>query len=225
MFGLFKKKKVEKVARKSKDLKVSVIMPIFLGEYEGCAKDREKKFERAVISFTVQNYKNKELIIISDGCDIAEEIYNKSLVYKDVHFYKIEKQPLFSGNVRNEGIKKATGDIICYLDSDDALGITHLQTIANAFERENELDWVYYNDLLLPPYQNASVRDVNVFEGSIGTSSIAHWRTLPYGNWKDCDGYGHDWVFIKRMLEHNPNYKKIMGAEYYVCHLPNIFDN
>jgi glycosyltransferase involved in cell wall biosynthesis len=223
MLEFLRRKK--KVTRKSKDLMISVVMPVFLGEYEGCASDREEKFKRAVMSFVMQTYKNKELIIISDGCDIAEKIYKDCLIYPNILFKKIKKQPLFSGNVRTQGITEAKGDIICYLDSDDMLGASHLQTIANAFTSDSSLDWVYYNDLLLPPSNMPSVRDVNLFEGSIGTSAIAHWKLLPYGNWKGCDGYGHDWMFIERLMKRNSNYKKIMGTEYYVCHLANTFDN
>lgn len=223
--GWFRKKKNKRVQQKATDLKISVVMPVFLGEYEGCASGREEKFKRAVMSFVMQTHKNKELIIISDGCDIAEKIYKDCLVYPNILFKKIKKQPLFSGNVRTKGITKAEGDIICYLDSDDMFGASHLQTIANGFSNDNSIDWVYYNDLLLPPSNMPSARDVNLWEGSIGTSAIAHWRTLPHGNWDGCDGYGHDWTFIKRLMQHNPNYKKLMGTEYYVCHLANTFDN
>ena len=45
-------------------LKVSVVMASFLGEYSGAAKNRDKKFLRAVKSFKNQTYDNKELIIV-----------------------------------------------------------------------------------------------------------------------------------------------------------------
>jgi len=222
MFKLFKKKKNPE--RKTENLKISVIMPVFLGDYKGCAKNRNEKFKRAVISFTQQTYKNSELIIVSDGCDISQKIYNDYLVYPNIKFIRIDKQPLFSGNVREKGLEEAKGDIVCYLDSDDILGFSHLETIANNFSNNKAIDWAYFNDLLLPPNTNASVRDVNIAEGSVGTSSIAHRHDCNV-SWKGCDGYGHDWSFIKQMLNSHPSYKKIMGAEYYVCHLPNIFDN
>ena len=223
MFNIFKKK--TKTPRKISNLKVSVVMPVYLGEYEGAAKDREEKFKRAVISFTSQLYKNKELIIVSDGCDIAEKVYKECLVYKEVKFIKIKKQPLFSGNVRDEGVKNATGDVICYLDSDDALGLNHLKVIAQAFEKDPNLDFVYYNDVLLPFMNNPQPREVHLEYESVGTSSIAHRSDLPKVAWKDCDGYGHDWKFIEKLINGGFSYSKIYGAEYYVCHVPNMFDN
>ena len=225
MFRFLKRNKsisIPKQVRNITNPKISVIMPVFLGDYEGCAKDRVEKFKLAVITFDRQTYKNKELIIISDGCNIAEEIYNNYLVYENVVFKKIDKQPLFSGNVRNEGLKIASGDIICYLDSDDFIGENHLQVIAQNFSSEPDNDWVYYNDLLFPPSLEVTVREVTVNHGMIGTSSIAHWKDLD-ASWKDLDGYGHDWEFIQKLISNKTKFKKIYGAEYYVCHIPNIF--
>lgn len=222
MFNFFKKKKNTPVERKTDDLKISVIMPVFLGAYEGCADNREEKFKSAVISFVRQSYENKELIIVADGCDEAEKIYNECLVYDTIIFKKIKKQPLFSGRVRDEGLKLATGDIICYLDSDDMFGEYHLQSIVDGFSNKKELDWVYYNDLIVPPKSQPQIRNVSLEHGSIGTSTVAH-RIDCNVSWKNMDGYGHDWKFIQQLLDKHPNYEKIFGAQYYVCHLANIF--
>jgi glycosyltransferase involved in cell wall biosynthesis len=119
--------------------KISVIMPVTLGLYHGCALNRVEKFNRAVNSFINQNYKNKELIIISDGCDIAEDIYVKNFNnYNNILFEKQEKATAFSGSVRNKGISLATGDWICYLDSDDFFGDKHLELLASQITNELE---------------------------------------------------------------------------------------
>ena len=67
-------------------MKISVVMASFLGEYEGCASDRENKFIRAVRSFLGNKYENKELVIVGDCCSITENILNitvpdSSLIY------------------------------------------------------------------------------------------------------------------------------------------------
>jgi len=58
-----------------KNLKVTVIMASYLQDYSGSAKNREKKFIRAVKSFKNQTYENKELIIVSDGCIKTIELF------------------------------------------------------------------------------------------------------------------------------------------------------
>ena len=91
-------------------------------------KNLDRKFVRAVKSFLNQTYQNKELIIVSDGCQVTEYLYDEHFKNNPlVKFKLINKQPLYSGNVRNTGLEMATGDIISYLDSDDVISKNHLQ--------------------------------------------------------------------------------------------------
>ena len=204
-------------------MKVSVIMPSYLGEYEGASKDREEKLKRAINTFIAQEDVEKELIVVSDGClktTMICEKYNSKAV--EIKVVKMEKQPLFSGNVRSEGIKHATGDIICYLDSDDMFGVRHLESIVSQF-KENDYDWCYYNDTVKTS-QGLMLRTVDVSEGYIGTSSIAH-KNIKDLNWNNCDGYGHDWTFVQKLLNYSKNYGRIYGTTYIVCHIPNLVDD
>lgn len=198
-------------------------MPSYLGEYEGAASDRETKFLRAVRSFVNQTYQDKELIIVSDGCEITRELLtnNMSEWGSCVDLVCIDKQPLFSGNVRATGVEIASGEIICYLDTDDFLGLNHLQVIANNMRVH---DWVYFDEYLnqgtvKPP----AVKSVELLKDSAGTSSIAHLKeNAP--SWHGCDGYGHDWIFIDRLMNWSKNYKKMYGASYQICHIPRLLD-
>ncbi len=86
---------------------VSVIIPTY---------NREHVLERAIQSVLNQTYKNYELIIIDDGStDDTSKILDK--YDKDIRHYSM----LHSGvsAARNFGIKKAYGDWIALLDSDD----------------------------------------------------------------------------------------------------------
>ena len=204
--------------------KVSVIMPSFLGKYENAANDRESKFERAVRTFLGQGYPNKELVIVSDGCKITEKLYKKHFEKdKEISLVKIKKQKTFSGEVRQAGLNAATGEYICYLDSDDQFGTGHLAAIISGIE-SYKYDWAYYNDILMKP-GDPTTKCVMLYHQSIGTSSIIH-KNLPYISWSGCDGYGHDWTFVERLMEgtERKNYGKIFGASYYICHIPGQFE-
>ena len=204
--------------------KISVVMPVTLSYYEGCASNRVDKFIRSVNSFIIQTYKNKELIIISDGCDIAEDVYlDKFNNCSDIVFLKQEKASLFSGSTRNKGISLATGNWICYLDSDDFFGNNHLELIANQIT--DDIDWCYSNDYVVTHYNNnddyaASLRENILQYGRIGTSSIIHKKELNV-SWSD--GYGHDWMLIHHLIQSASKNVRI-SANHNVCHIPGHLD-
>jgi glycosyltransferase involved in cell wall biosynthesis len=216
--------------RNMSDNRISVICASFLGEYDGSADNREQKFRRAVDSFVKQSHREKELIIVSDGCEktnfIYDSIYSK---HPEIKLVKLSKQILFSGNVRQAGLEKATGRITCYLDVDDFLGYNHLANISTCFGEKDDWDWVYYNDYIWKGEKenpNYIPKLVSLDHGSIGTSSIAHLTSLAKKglSWKGCDGYGHDFAFVQRLMKGFKRYKKIHGCAYYICHIPNLLD-
>lgn len=198
-------------------------MASYLGDYPGCASNRTYKFKRAVDSFISQSYNNKELIIVSDGCDITESLYNN--LYKnndDILFIKIEKQVTFSGETRNIGIDLSTGDFICYLDTDDFFSKTHLENISKQITTH---DWYYYDDRIITKYNSIDDFEYNIRVNipeinRIGTSTIVHKKNKI--RWTS--GYAHDWIFIKNQIDNSNNYKKIDTDTYNVCHIPNMID-
>jgi glycosyltransferase involved in cell wall biosynthesis len=206
--------------------KVSVIMASYLGDYEGCADNRDDKFIRAINSFLGNDYRNSELIVIGDCCkkteSILKEIYSKELLTQKIKFYNFpKKQELFSGTLRSKGIEYASGDFICYLDTDDMIGENHISSIAEQMDAEN-LDWCYYNDFFNVE-EGLVTKEVSVSHGSIGTSSIAH-KNVKGLTWHNCDGYGHDYQFVRKLEVWSDNYSKIFGCTYIICHIPKLLD-
>lgn len=200
---------------------VTVIMPSYLGNYPDCAMNREEKFHRAVKSFLAQDYQNKRLLIVSDGCEITSEIYKKEFAsYIDISLIEIEKQELFSGTVRQAALDKCFDGIVCYLDTDDFFKTkTHLSVISSKLNNL-KADWVYFDESIGDGIKWTGAKKVSVEHGSIGASSIAH-KLLNGVTWTGCDGYGHDWLFIQKLIAASSNYKKISGTGYAICHIPN----
>ena len=200
-------------------MRISVIMPVYLGDYPFRASDPWNKFKRAVQSFIDQEFKDAELIIISDNCGDSERIYQAYYAnIPSIRFKRIEKQPLFGGMVRQTGLNMAEGEIICYLDHDDMFGPKHLAIISENFDT-SKYDWVYYDDfLVIDSLFNIIVRNTVPVACEIGTSSIAHKRNI-CAVWKDC--YGHDWKIISEFLLDRPGIK-IPAPQYYVCHRPGL---
>lgn len=203
-------------------MKISVIMPSFLGEYvvdsNKSATDREFKLQRAIDSFLIQTHETSELIIISDGCEMTvnavNDKYASFIEDNKIKLFQISKQPHFSGNVRDKGVKNATGDLICYLDSDDIIGPYHLETINTYYDKS--MSWMYYDDFLYDG-NIKTLRDVKPQMGKIGTSSFCHLSTTPV-EWQS--GYGHDWFTIEKLFNHR--HGKMQAPEYLVCHMSAI---
>jgi glycosyltransferase involved in cell wall biosynthesis len=205
---------------------LSVIMPSFLGEYDGCASDRENKFIRAVYSFLENSLYDKELIVVGDKCEITENVLNDYFKHElnigRIKFYQFsKKQKLFSGSLRSKGIELASGDYISYLDTDDILGKGHLFSIYNQVKSQ-DLDWAYFNDFINSE-AGLITKKVELKKDSIGTSSIIHRKNKKI-NWDKCDGYGHDFKFIEKLIKWSNNKDKIYGGTYIICHIPNQID-
>lgn len=203
--------------------KVSVVMASYLGAYPGRASNPEQKFVRAVKSFLTQTYENKELIIVADGCDVTERLYEFNFKqYPNIRCIKIEKQPTYSGDCRNAGLDLVEGDIVTYLDNDDIFGKKHLEIIMSQFD--NDLEFAYYDDYLVtsPDFKKLHKRYVEPRYGSIGTSSISHINFNKNEKLKDIrwsTGYGHDFIIISAIIINGAKFKKLKNPpQYLVCH-------
>ena len=92
------------------ELIISIIVPVY---------NVEKELPRCVKSLINQTYKNIEIILVNDGS--TDESGNICDKYKknDLRIKVIHKTNGGLSDARNTGLKKASGDYILYVDSDD----------------------------------------------------------------------------------------------------------
>jgi len=176
---------------------ISIIMPSYLGSYKNAAKDRPNKLIRAVNSVLNQTFTDWELIIIADGCEKTKQIITENFSDTRINLFYINKQPIMSGIPRNTGINIASGEWICYLDSDDMFGENHLQIIKNSLKG----DWIWFNDLCFVIALNQFLEvfaDIKV-RGKCGTSTICHKKELNV-KWHPEGNYLQDWYFIQHLI-------------------------
>ena len=99
--------------------KVSVIIPIYnTAEYLPMALD----------SIRNQTLKDLQIILINDGStDNCQEIIDK-YGKKDPRIEWVKQKNRGLGSARNVGFKKATGEYVYFMDSDDLLQADCLET-------------------------------------------------------------------------------------------------
>lgn len=232
-------------------MKYSVIMISYLEDYPGCAAYREHKLVRSIQSFLNNDYPDKELIIVSDGCQKTIKIVECFFKGEDsIKVVYTEKSPgLFPGPKRQLGIENATGNRIMYLDCDDYLTSDHISFIDKQWEEE--YDWVWWSwkrpivkkedglwhhlksektshSFTMRPdidhmwiNQFIKIEDGEVF--ATGTGSIAHSKKIDC-KW-DKSGIGEDKHFIENGLMKNYKKFKKVNAGYLVCHFNNFIRN
>jgi len=104
-------------------MKFSLIIPAF---------NAEKHINKCIDSVLNQTYSNYEIIVINDGSfDNTDNIIND---YKDVLNIKKANEGLSAA--RNDGVARATGDYIIFLDSDDYINSNLLEEINNVLSGE-----------------------------------------------------------------------------------------
>lgn len=191
----------------------SVVVASYLGYYTGAALHRREKFYRAIDSVLNQSFKDYEIIIVSDGCEMTNRAVQLAYLRPEVKLVKLPKQRIWSAKVRNAGIAAATGKYITYLDTDDKFGADHLKIIA---EQITGFDWVWYDDYVMDNKYRPVLYERELVYGKCGTSNITHKRDIKI-RWNDST-YRHDWKFIQQFFP-IPT-KKITAPEYIVCHVP-----
>lgn len=107
--------------------KISIIVPIY---------NVDKYLEECLESLINQTYRNIEIILINDGStDSSLEICKR---YKkvDKRIVLIDKKNEGVSKARNIGLKKASGDYLMFVDSDDYLELNAIELLSQNVSKE-----------------------------------------------------------------------------------------
>ena len=97
--------------------------------------------ELAIDSALNQTYSNVEVIVVDDGStDNSWEILKK---YEN-KIITICKENGGQASAFNAGFRKSQGDIICFLDADDAFLPEKLEKVVRAFEKYPDIGWCFH---------------------------------------------------------------------------------
>lgn len=108
--------------------KVSIIIPAY---------NVENYIFRAIESSINQTYKNIEIVIVDDGSKDNTWDVIKKYMKKDNRIVGIRQQNSGVSTARNNGLAKATGEYVIFLDSDDWINIDCISSLLNRVEKSN----------------------------------------------------------------------------------------
>ena len=111
--------------------------------------------KEAINSVTGQSYAKTEVIILDDGStDNTNEVgLELQKLHENIQFIRQDNQGVIA--TRNNGIKKARGEFIVFLDADDRLEEGYLQDTVNIATR-NGVDIVYTDYKMFGAHQEES---------------------------------------------------------------------
>lgn len=112
--------------------KISVIIPVY---------NVEEYLPKCLDSLINQTLKDIEIIVVNDGSPDNSEKIIKEYSKKDKRIVYIEKENGGQGSARNLGLKKARGEYVSFVDSDDYVELTMMEKMYYE-AKNNKLDVV-----------------------------------------------------------------------------------
>jgi glycosyltransferase involved in cell wall biosynthesis len=104
--------------------------------------NRAEYIRETIESIRNQTYQNWELIIVDDGSeDHTEEIVSQ-IDDRRINFFKAGRIGI-NGKVKNIGLKKAKGELIAFMDSDDLWAETKIEKQVAALEQFADADFSF----------------------------------------------------------------------------------
>ncbi len=149
-------------------MRYSIIVPAY---------NTEKYIDKCLKSIFSNTYKNFEVIIVNDGStDKTEDIINKYIKKYDNIIY-IKQKNMGLSLARNNGVRKATGDYLLFIDSDDYVEKNLLENINKNIDDLDVLRYqlnIVFNDKIIP-YEE---KEFNVTDGIDAFEKIVKYKFI-----------------------------------------------
>ena len=167
-------------------IKVSIIVPVY---------GVEKYIDKCLNSLVKQSFKEIEVIVVNDGTkDNSQKIVDKYVKKYPDKIKSYIKENGGQGSARNYGLKKASGEYIGYVDSDDFVEKDMYKKLYNKAKENNYDIVVCGNYNVSEDYQNknidAFINNYNTDLENIFFGKMAVWNKI----------YKRD-ILIKNKLE------------------------
>lgn len=204
--------------------KYSIIMPVY---------NTGSRLNKSIASILEQSYKNWELIIIDDGSKDDSLKIAKKFAKQNKNVKVFHQDNAGPGAARNFGIKKAQGDFIAFLDSDDYYDENFLEIIDNEL-KNNNVDVIFYSNVKelengkiiggtnLVKYQNCSKEQIIKMQ----LMGVIPWgatlKTVKASIVKECSfskiPVGEELIYSFNVLTKSKDFKILDNSLYHYIH-------
>jgi glycosyltransferase involved in cell wall biosynthesis len=127
-------------AADSNSIKVSVIIPVY---------NAERYLRQCLASVANQSLFHIEIICVDDGSTDSSYKVMEEFARADSRFVLLQQKNQYAGVARNNGMKSARGEYLCFLDADDFFESSMLEETYNAGRKDDAdiclFEAKYYN--------------------------------------------------------------------------------
>lgn len=117
---------------------VSVVIPFYRARY----------LRHALESVRAQTFSDYEIVVVDDGSPDREEVDRLGLT-ENARIQYLRQENEGPAAARNTALRAARGQFVAFLDSDDTWEPTYLQEQIDGLTRDNGLDVIYCNALMM----------------------------------------------------------------------------
>ena len=158
-----------------------------------------------------------EHVVVSDGPD---PVLRRLLHGHDVVYVELDEHPADETNTgahsRNRGLAEASGDLIAYLDDDNAFRPDHIETLAVALYANPGADFAYSR--MFRHAQRDEIGREPPTHGQVDSSILMHRAGVPqmYGWWPP-NIYEVDWGLVREWLANRATWVHVpkVTVDYY----------
>lgn len=179
----------------------------------------ELLLNRCIPSVQAQAYRNTEHVIVSDGPnpELSEKLGQMRAGGAFTHpvtYLELLPGPdgyRYGGAARRAGIEIAAGNIIAYIDDDDALRPEHVSKLAAVLADDPQLAWVIG---VMASHSNSGLythigQYIPPSCGQLGTPMVMHRRAaLTHGTWGEPSSV-EDWELFSKWIDAGLPYGRV----------------
>lgn len=188
-------------------MKISIVIPIFRVE---------RTMRRCIDSVISQSFTDWEMVLVDDGSDDGSAAIADKYALHDSRISVIHQKNRGLGAARNRGIDESTGDILMFIDSDDALAPDTLAPLHDIMAQHEEYDFVEFP--IIEHYGNKQKEKRIVFPTTVFSDKWDYWfNAKAYAHSYACNKIFRRRVFKEARFRENKKFEDMFT-------LPEILD-